>query len=79
MTPRPETTPAYAVSPHHPPLSPSQEDALAAALGPRLCDGGTVVITACSTAHHHLIEVTTAAGPVMIIAPVMTTAPLPES
>ena len=71
---RPTSTPAYAVSPHHPPLTAGQERALTAALGPRPPRGGAVVITACSTDHHHLIELTTATGPVMIVAPVRATA-----
>jgi hypothetical protein len=74
-----EPTPPYAVSPHHPALSAGQERALACALGPRLRESGAVVITACSTENHHLIELTTAAGPVMIVAPVVETATIRES
>lgn len=78
MTPASEPTPPYAVSPHHPPLSAGQERALASALAPRLRDGGAVVITACSTEDHHLIELTTAAGPMLIVAPVATASAVDE-
>lgn len=78
MTPASEPTPPYAVSPHHPPLSAGQERALASALSPRLREAAAVVITACSTEDHHLIELTTAAGPMLIVAPVVAATSVEE-
>lgn len=68
---QPPAIPSYALSPHHPPLTRDQERALADAIGERHDAVQSVVVTtACSTNSHHLIEITTTDGPILIIAPV---------